>query len=73
LEDAALRATRTAVVDPYYRRGDREITGRDTVVSTFRSFFEGMPSEAVVENAELQAWADEDIAETDVDPEEAVG
>lgn len=73
LEDAALRATRTAVVDPYYQRGDREITGRDTVVSTFRSFFEGMPSEAVVENAELQAWADEDIADTDVDPEEAVG
>jgi len=65
LDDAALRAARRAIVDPYYESGDREVRGRDTVVSTFQSFFDGMPSKAVLEGNELQAWADEDVSESD--------
>lgn len=65
LENAALRAAKSAIIRPYYESGSRDIRGRNTVTSTFRSYFDGMPSEAVLQGAELQSWANERIEESD--------
>lgn len=65
LENAAFRAAKSAIVRPYYESGNRDIRGRDTVISTFQSYFDGMPSEAVLEGAELQSWANERMENKD--------
>lgn len=58
IENPALRASKAAIVRPYYESGDRDVRGRDTVLSTFRSYFDNMPSEAVHDGDVLQSWAE---------------
>ena len=56
IENPALRASKAAIVRPYYESGDRDVSGRDTVLSAFRSYFDDMPSEAVLDEEALQSW-----------------
>jgi hypothetical protein len=72
LDNAAFRAAKTAIIRPYYESGDRDIRGRDTVTSTFQSYFAGMPSEAVLNEKKLRSWATEEPEDADAEPAEAV-
>lgn len=72
LDNAAFRAAKTAIIRPYYESGDRDIRGRDTVTSTFQSYFAGMPSEAVLNEKKLRSWATEEPEDGDAEPAEAV-
>lgn len=67
LENAAFRAAEAAIVRPYYESGSRDVRGRKAVISTFQSYFDGMPSEAVLQGADLQSWASERIEDGEFD------
>lgn len=72
LENSALRAAKAAIVRPYYENGSREVIGRDTVLSTFQSYFDDMPSKAVLEEEALQSWMNrsfDDSEESETDGE----
>ena len=58
VQNPALQASKAAIVRPYYESGDRDVRGRDTVLSTFRSYFDDMPCEAITKKEALDRWVD---------------
>ena len=61
LSNPVMRAAKSTVVRGFYQDGDRDAPGRDVVVSTIESHFDGVPADAVLEADEWAAWTGESL------------
>lgn len=61
LSNPVMRAAKSNVIRAFYQDGDRDAPGRDTVVSTIESHFDGVPADAVLESDEWAAWTGESL------------
>lgn len=56
-----MRAARSEVMREFYEDGGRDAPGRDEVVATIESSFDGCPADAVTDPDEWSAWVGEDL------------
>lgn len=56
-----MRSAQSEVIRSFFQDGDRDAPGRETVVATLESHFDGMPADAVLDGDEWEAWTGETI------------